>query len=270
MKKLITLLLATSTLIVSCQKSSNVNPNESASTLEKVKQLDFKYNKKYPEIKSRSWKQYAAADAVGGLTNAGWGASVAGPWGAICGGIAGGIYCSAMLDYFSLVAPSRPYPIDDNGQKISGLNISSSEPGNMHNTSLHYLLSNRADFTISENNYDETKVKDYCVKVTADKYKFSVDDLNKIMSNVLTDDEIKQYSENPDMYFEKMGKTQLRYICEDFFNKAFSLDDPKTLQSYTYDFMQTINDAKDLKDDEKAEIITYASISTASLLYHYF
>jgi len=75
---------------------------------------------------------------------------------------------------------------------------------------------------------------------------------------------------NPDEYFSTFTDKNIGTIASTFFNTAFDISDKETLQEYFEEFTQTVNNSKDLSDNEKTTINTYSSIATGSLLYHYF
>lgn len=102
MKKVIATITAFSLLsanLVSCKKDSTFSPatsnTKTVNTTEKVLELSKRYQSKstgHGNVALRSWKQYAAADAIGALDGAGTGGAVAGAYGEL--------YAAALLTVF--------------------------------------------------------------------------------------------------------------------------------------------------------------------------
>lgn len=265
------LAIVSAAFIVSCKKNNDATPRQvsaTTNTLEQIKQLGGKYTP-VSNNANRSWKQYAAADAIGGLEMAGWGGSVAGPWGALCGGITGGVWASCALDMFSMVAPNPDNPtMDGENPPVPGLTVGVLEPGIRHNNMLNQFLLNSSVYK-SGSNVDLDLLKADCIAQVSSVYGFDQNMLVQIMNNSDYDRTVK-YADDPSLFFESLGDNPVRHICETFYNEAWALDNQQDLRNYYEEFAEIIVGATDLTELEKVKIITFAGIGTGSLLYHNF
>lgn len=278
MKKVIATITAFSLLsanLVSCKKDSTFSPatsnTKTVNTTEKVLELSKRYQSKstgHGNVALRSWKQYAAADAIGALDGAGTGGAVAGLWGAVCGGITYGVFTSCALDMFDRVAPNPDNPtLDGSNPTIPGTTLSANDPGNRHNAMLAYVLGNPNMFGgAGTPKLDDLKT--YCISNVSSTYGFDNSSLTNIVGNCKPYDSIVRYTENPSAYFASLGENDFRTVSETFYNTAFGITDNASLKQYYNDFVTIINGSSDFTDTQKAALITYSSIATASILYH--
>lgn len=216
----------------------------------------------------RPWQQYAAADAIGALDGAGLGGAVAGPWGAVCGGITYGVFASCALDMFNMVIPNTDNPpVDGSNPTIPGTTVGANEAGNYHNPALTHILTNAGDFGGS-GTPDLTALKTYLVNDVSSHYGFDDSTLTNIVNSCQPFDTIAAYAENPASYFASLGDNDFRTVSETFYNTAFSIADENSLKSYYNAFVETISGTTEFTDTQKAALMVYGSIATASIMYH--
>lgn len=222
---------------------------------------------------SKSNLDFAMDDLIGAVFGMSYG-SIAGPFGAFCGGVSFGCYMS-VRDL--RVIPSNPpvNPTDDVGGNVYVLSANNPYEfiGNIHNKAVQYIFENPGIFYLPDETFDTSAYVNWAPSFYGSFPELSGFSLNPTTFQMWITDIDSFYAGNfssalTHLQLESVISLEVNNSLDYFWSSMLSLPNNNDRKTFYINYVDDINNSPTLTSDEKTILLGSSALGIFSILYH--